>query len=85
MAERRNQTLLEATRAMLQENNMPRIYWAEAIQTTVYIQNRITALGTKVLPHKLYSEWKLNLVHLRVFDNIAYVHVPNEKRKKLDA
>ena len=28
---------------------------------------------------------KPNLRHLRVFDNIAYVHVPNEKRRKLDA
>ena len=37
-----------------------------------------------VSPHELYFEKKLNLAHLRVFDNIAYVHVPKEERRKLD-
>ena len=32
----------------------------------------------------MYFEKKPNLGHLRVFDNIAYVHVPKEKRRKLD-
>ena len=36
-------------------------------------------------PYELYFEKKPNLGHLRVFDNIAYVHVPKEKRRKLDA
>ena len=36
-------------------------------------------------PHELYFKWKPNLANLRVFGSIAYVHVPNEKRKKLDA
>ena len=35
--------------------------------------------------HELYFGRKTNLKHVRVFDNIAYVHVPDEKRKKLDA
>ena len=35
--------------------------------------------------HELYFEKKLNLRHFRVFGSIAYVHVPKEKRKKLDA
>ena len=26
-----------------------------------------------------------NFKHLRIFGNIAYVHVPDDKRKKLDA
>jgi hypothetical protein len=28
---------------------------------------------------------KPDLRHLRVFDSFAYVHIPKEKRKKLDA
>ena len=35
--------------------------------------------------HELYFGRKPNIIHLRVFGNIAYVHVPNEKRRKLDA
>ena len=34
--------------------------------------------------HELYFACKPNLKHLRVFDNIPYVHVPDEKWKKLD-
>ena len=33
----------------------------------------------------MYFGKKPNLAHLRVFGNIAYVHVPKEKRRKLDA
>ena len=35
--------------------------------------------------HGLYFGTKLNMRHLRVFGSIAYVHVPKEKRRKLDA
>ena len=61
---------------------MPKFYWAEAVRTTVYIQNRI---GDKVSAYELYFGTKPNLRHLRVFGSIAYVHVPKEKRRKLDA
>ena len=70
---------------MLEEKSMPKFYWAEAVRTVVYLQNRTSATGGKVSPHELYFEKKLNLTDLRVFGNIAYVHVPKEKRRKLDA
>ena len=35
--------------------------------------------------HELYFGTKSNMRHLRVFGSIAYVHVPKEKRRKLDA
>ena len=34
--------------------------------------------------HELYFGRKPNLRHLKVFDNISYVHVHDEKRRKLD-
>ena len=60
---------------------MPMFYWAKAVPIVVYIQNRIRE---KVSAHKLYFGKKPNLRHLRVFESIAYVHVPDEKRKKLN-
>ena len=82
MAERKNLSVVEAAWAMLEEKSLPKFYWAEAVRTTVYIQNRI---GDKVSVHELYFGTKTNLRHLRVFGSIAYVHVPKEKRRKLDA
>ena len=35
--------------------------------------------------HELYFGTKPNLRHMRVFGSIAYVQVPNEKWRKLDA
>ena len=35
--------------------------------------------------HELYFGTNPNLRHLRVFGSITYVHVPKEKRRKLDA
>jgi hypothetical protein len=66
---------------MLEEKSTPKSYWAEVVRTAVYIQNRI---GDKVSPYEQYFGTKPNLRHLRVFGSIAYVHVPKEKRKKLD-
>ena len=81
VAERKNRSVVEAARAMLEEKSMPKFYWAEVVRTAVYIQNRI---GENVSPDELYFRRKPNLRHLRVFGSIAYVHVPNEKRSKLD-
>ena len=67
---------------MLEEKSLPKFYWAEPVRTTVYIQNRIR---DKVSAHELYFGTKPSLRHLRVFGSIAYVHVPKDKGRKLDA
>ena len=82
MAERKNRSIVEAAWAMLEEKSMPKFYWAEVVRAAVYIQNQI---GENVSVHDLYFGRKPNLRHLRVFGSIAYMHVPKEKLKKLDA
>ena len=82
MALRKNRSVVEATRAMLEEKSLAMFYWAEAVRTAIYIQNQIR---DKVSAHELYFGTKPNLRHLRVFSSIAYAHVPKEKRMKLDA
>ena len=42
-------------------------------------------IGDKVSVHELYLGTKPNVQHLRVFGSIAYVHVPKEKQRQLDA
>ena len=71
VAERKNRSIVDAARAMLEEKNLPKFYWAEAVRAAVYIQNRIR---DKVSAHELYFGTKPNLRHLRVFGSIAYVH-----------
>jgi hypothetical protein len=82
VAQRKSRSIVEAAWAMLEEKSLPKFYWAEAVRTAVYIQNRI---GDKVSAHERYFRTKPDLRHLQVFGSIAYLHIPKEKRKKLDA
>ncbi|WVZ93303.1 LOW QUALITY PROTEIN: hypothetical protein U9M48_039295 [Paspalum notatum var. saurae] len=41
VVERKNRTLIEMERTMLDEHRTPRRFWAEAVNTTCYIANRI--------------------------------------------
>nr|GEW01249.1 retrovirus-related Pol polyprotein from transposon TNT 1-94 [Tanacetum cinerariifolium] len=47
IAERKNRTLIEAARTMLVDSLLPILFWAEAVNTPCYVQNRV--LVTK--PH----------------------------------
>nr|GFA67724.1 retrovirus-related Pol polyprotein from transposon TNT 1-94 [Tanacetum cinerariifolium] len=47
IAERKNRTLIEAARTLLADSLLPIPFWAEAVNTACYVQNRI--LATK--PH----------------------------------
>ncbi|GKA93635.1 retrovirus-related pol polyprotein from transposon TNT 1-94 [Tanacetum coccineum] len=48
---RKNRTLIEAARTMLADSLLPTVFWAEAVNTTCYVLNRV--LVTK--PHNKTS------------------------------
>ncbi len=77
--------IVEITRAMLNEKNLPNYFWAEAVAIAIYIMNR-TPIATvhSMTPEKKFIGKKPDVSHLRMFSCIAYVHVPDEKRSKLD-
>nr|GEY31327.1 hypothetical protein [Tanacetum cinerariifolium] len=47
VAERRNKTLIEAARTRLADSKLPVTFWAEAVNTACYVQNRVLV----VKPH----------------------------------
>ncbi|GKE09355.1 retrovirus-related pol polyprotein from transposon TNT 1-94, partial [Tanacetum coccineum] len=47
VAERRNRTLIKAARTMLVDSKLPTTFWAEAVSTACYVQNRVLV----VKPH----------------------------------
>lgn len=60
-------------------------FWAEIVNTAIYIVNRTpTAAVHDVTPEEKYTGRKPDLLHLKVFSCIAYVHVADELRWKLD-
>ncbi|GJS56949.1 putative ribonuclease H-like domain-containing protein [Tanacetum coccineum] len=53
VAERKNRTLIEAARTMLADSKLPTTFWAEAVNTACYVQNRV--LVTKPHNKTLYE------------------------------
>jgi transposase InsO family protein len=85
VAERKNRHIAEIAHAMLNEKNFPNYFWAEAVATAIYIMNRTpTTTLHGMTPEEKFTGKKPDVSHLRVFGCIAYVHVPDEKRSKLD-
>jgi len=70
---------------MLDDACLSNQFWAEAVNTAVYLKN---ISPTKALSNRTpYETWhgqKRTLKHLRVFGCLAFVHEPDERRKKLD-
>ncbi|GJY32117.1 putative ribonuclease H-like domain-containing protein [Tanacetum coccineum] len=67
-AERKNRTLIEAARTMLADSKLPTTFWAEAVNTACYVQNRV--LVTKPhnkTPYELFLGRKLALGFMRPF------------------
>jgi len=86
VAERKNMHIAEIARAMLNEKNLPNYFWAEVIATAVYIMNRTPTKAIHgMTPEEKFTGKKPNVSHLKVFSCIAYVHVLDEKRSKLDS
>ncbi|GJX67573.1 retrovirus-related pol polyprotein from transposon TNT 1-94 [Tanacetum coccineum] len=85
VVERKNRTILNMVRSMLKSKKMPKEFWAEAVDCAVYLLNRCPSksLDNKT-PQEAWNGLKPTVSHLRVFGSIAYVHVPSQKRSKLD-
>ncbi|KAK3040236.1 hypothetical protein RJ639_028948 [Escallonia herrerae] len=64
---------------------MPKEVWAEAVACAVYLSNRCHTKSVQgKTPQEAWSGFKPSVSHLRIFGSIAYAHVSNEKRSKLD-
>ena len=68
VAERRNRTLIEAARTMLADSKLPIVFWAEAVNTACYVQNRIQVGKTQNKTHyELFHKTKPLISFLKPF------------------
>lgn len=84
IAERKNRTLVEATRSMLSSSGLGKALWGEAILTATFVLNRIINKTTKETPYKTMHGKKHKYVKFHEFGSKCYAMVPDEKRRKLD-
>ncbi|GJR89380.1 putative ribonuclease H-like domain-containing protein [Tanacetum coccineum] len=68
VAERRNRTLIEAARTMLANSKLPTTFWAEAVNTACYVQNKVLVVKPhNKTPYELFHGRTPTLSFIRPF------------------
>jgi hypothetical protein len=86
LSERFNRSIVEKARCLLFDAHLEKRFWAEAVNTAVYVKNRSPTAGLSgnTTPYEMWTGRKPNVGHLRIFGSPVMVHVPKQKRRKWD-
>ena len=71
---------------MIHDQDLPMYVWEEVARIAVYVHNIIFhfSLRNKTL-EEMFSGEKPEVSHLKIFGCHVYIHIPKEKRTKLDS
>lgn len=85
LVERMNCSIMDHARCILQDSTLDYTFWGEVVLTAAYIHNRLpSSTWNDMSPIAHWTGKEGGLGHLRVFGSTAWVHIPKEKRHKLD-
>ena len=86
VVERKNRTLQEVARTMLNEYALPKYLWAEAVNTACYVVNRVSMRPIlKKTPYELWKGRTPNISHFKVFGSKCFVLNETPKVTKFDS
>ena len=70
--------------SLLLNADLPNVFWAEAMLTINKLKTLLPALKrNKVLNH-IFTDIQLSVAHLYIFNSVAHIYIPKEKRIKSD-
>ena len=76
---------MNMVRCLLSEKKMPKKLWPEAARWIAHVLNRSYTKAIKdMVPEEKWSGIKPNVEYFRVFGSIVHVHIPEQKRTRLD-
>jgi transposase InsO family protein len=85
VVERKNRTLVEAARTMLNASGLPLSFWAEAVSTACYTQNRsLVVKNFEKTPYQLLHNKRPNIKFFHVFGCKCFVLNDREPLGKFD-
>ncbi|KAJ9534619.1 hypothetical protein QJQ45_002903 [Haematococcus lacustris] len=84
-AERVNRTALNMVRTMMDAVSAPKPLWGEAAKASAMIHNVSSVAGQPSTPWEVAFKVKPDVAHLRVWGAPAYIHEPDQLRRKLDS
>ena len=74
MVERKNRSLEELARTLLNATDLLKYLWADAVSTTCYLLNRVLIRPIlKKTPYELFKGRKPNIFHLKVFGYKCFI------------
>lgn len=80
-----NRIVMNGVRAMLFDSQLSQYLWSELLRTKVYQKNRSPTTRLQgMTSHEAWTGEKPFLGHMHIIGCVAWVHIPKEKRKKLD-
>lgn len=86
VVERKNRTLQEMARAMIHGNQVPKRFWAEALNTACYIVNRVyVRRETSKTPYELWKGKTPNLSYFHVFGCRCFILNDKDYLGKFDS
>ena len=65
VSERRNRTLLDMVRSMMSLTDLPKSFWGYALETAVYVLNRVPSKSVDVTPYEIWCNKKPILSFMR--------------------
>ncbi|MCO5574939.1 hypothetical protein L7F22_028734 [Adiantum nelumboides] len=85
VAERKNRSLMEMARCMLKAKSLPHKLWMEVVACAAHVLNRCPTCALKTItPYESWYDKKPSVSYLCVFGCLAYAHIPQQLRGKLD-
>ncbi|GJS47329.1 retrovirus-related pol polyprotein from transposon TNT 1-94 [Tanacetum coccineum] len=79
-----NRTLVEAARSMISAAKVPLFFWAEAIATTCFTQNRSLVIPRhEKTPYHIINGWKLSVRFFHIFGSLCYIIRDEENLDKM--
>nr|GEV38765.1 ribonuclease H-like domain-containing protein [Tanacetum cinerariifolium] len=74
VAQKKNRTLIEVDRTMLADSKLPTTFWAEAVNTACYVQNRVLVIKPyNKTPYELFLGRKPTLSFMRPFERLVTI------------
>jgi hypothetical protein len=86
VVERKNRTIMEMARTMLNESRLNDMFWPQSIHTDVHILNRsLLRNNTDKTPYQLWKGRPAKIKHFRIFGSKCYIKRINKDLGKLDS
>jgi hypothetical protein len=82
---RKYRSIEETVKALMNDQGLSMYLWGEASMPTIYVLQRSPhRILNDMTPEEAFLGKKPNVEHLRIFGFHVYIHIPKDKRKKLE-